>query len=455
MRVALIGSLLCLLAFGALADNPTLPMSRGAGAGITSASGDGRYLRLDASNDPLTGQLALNAAGSIASPALVIPSALSTGPYLVSATPATWGWSFGGVEAARMRGTDWASVTTGSWHLNTANGVAATPTFSFAGDTDGGLFRPSADNVSIAAGGAEIARFNATGISDQATTGSYQIQRGAGSATVPTYSFAGNATLGMYRSAANTIMFTVNGANELSLNATVLGPAAAGGLSLGTTGAPFSTANLQGGTAAAPALTVGATNTGVFGGASTLSLSVAGVEQAFVGSTGTLFLPASGGGMFTSTLAADGNQNYIGIGQVFAEFGNGAATSASFGMRSGVVEAAPVDGVRYYEATVSCTGSACTTSGTRVFAVVSDDANGSTTEGSMVNTTALNLGAISGHVGVTPTNLPGCTSALRGQMRYKEDTDTAGTAPALCFCSRDNAALTYSWKLISGAGTCP
>lgn len=66
----------------------------------------------------------------------------------------------------------------------------------------------------------------------------------------------------------------------------------------------------------------------------------------------------------------------------------------------------------------------------------------------------LNFAATGTYVASSPTAFPTCNSANRGMFGYREDTDTTANNPALCLCSRDTGALTYSWKVLSGTGAC-
>lgn len=63
-------------------------------------------------------------------------------------------------------------------------------------------------------------------------------------------------------------------------------------------------------------------------------------------------------------------------------------------------------------------------------------------------------GGVSPYVGTAPSSLPTCDSTRRGMLGYREDTDTTANNPAVCMCTRDTGALTYSWKVLSGTGTC-
>ncbi len=74
-----------------------------------------------------------------------------------------------------------------------------------------------------------------------------------------------------------------------------------------------------------------------------------------------------------------------------------------------------------------------------------DDATGSGVYGVLGAFSVIDLGHYSGHVSTSPTFFPTCTSDLRGQVRYYEDTDSSAEPSMLCACMRDLGALTYAW----------
>jgi len=66
----------------------------------------------------------------------------------------------GGVERF---GVDKAGVASFGGAVRSAGGSAASPAFSFSGDTNTGIFSPAADTLAFATGGAEVMRFTSSG----------------------------------------------------------------------------------------------------------------------------------------------------------------------------------------------------------------------------------------------------------------------------------------------------
>jgi hypothetical protein len=92
-------------------------------------------------------------------------------------------------------------------------GAEASPSFSFTGDTDTGIWSNTANEVNIATGGTNRISINSTAISS-----SEPFQGPSGSVGAPTYSFSANDATGMYYPGSNTIMFSSNAADQLSIN---------------------------------------------------------------------------------------------------------------------------------------------------------------------------------------------------------------------------------------------
>lgn len=375
-RVSLALSLLCLVLFAGLADAqqvPALPFSPTSGGGGASASSlSGTFLRLDASNDPLTSQLSINQP----TPDLITPTITTPANTNLVIAPGSGGRGISINSSTSTTLTDGVTISGTAAALSGATSILLNTSVSSA--TDRFPLR-----VTSAAGNA----FRVAGNGDALVLGGV-FAKASSAAGSPAYGFTG-------------------------------------------------------------------TTTGLRGGANTLSFDVAGTEQAFIGSTGVMTFPnASNGIQLTGNDGGQVSMTGSTLQALTLEGGGAAPTAATVGLRSGVIVASPVDGHAYVETMASCAGQACNT-GTRTGAILTDDANGSSTEGIKVVATAINLGSISGHRNTVPQALPTCTAALSGDLRYKEDTDTAATAPALCLCSRDNAAIAYSWKVINGAGTCP
>lgn len=96
------------------------------------------------------------------------------------------------------------STTQPSLH---ANGTAAAPSYSFTSDPDSGLYRPAEDQVGVAVNGAEVLQVQSSGV---VVTGSAQV--GAGSAAAPSLTFSGDNDSGLYSAGADQIGIAINGA---------------------------------------------------------------------------------------------------------------------------------------------------------------------------------------------------------------------------------------------------
>lgn len=97
-----------------------------------------------------------------------------------------------------------------------ANGSVGLPMYSFASDTNTGMYRIAADNVGISVGGTKILDIAAGGL-----TSLYLVQP-AGTALLPTYTFSGDLNSGMYSIGADNIGVAIAGAKVLDISATGL-----------------------------------------------------------------------------------------------------------------------------------------------------------------------------------------------------------------------------------------
>jgi hypothetical protein len=149
-----------------------------------------------------------------------------------------------------------------------AAGSAGSPSLTFTGDTNTGIYSPGADQVSVATGGTERLRIDAAG----------QIEaNGLGSAAAPAYSWIGDLNTGIYSPGADQVAISTNGSQRLLIDST--GQIEAAGL----------------GSASAPAWSyVGDPNTGIFSPtADTLAITTGGSERLRVDSSGRLGLGIS------------------------------------------------------------------------------------------------------------------------------------------------------------------
>jgi len=100
-------------------------------------------------------------AGAVATPSMSFSSDSDTGFY--SSGTDQVGISNNGVNTFNFTTTALTSPTTGGATLTTANGTAAAPTFSFAGDEDTGWYRAADNELAAATGGSERIRIDDSG----------------------------------------------------------------------------------------------------------------------------------------------------------------------------------------------------------------------------------------------------------------------------------------------------
>lgn len=93
-----------------------------------------------------------------------------------------------------------------------AGSSASAPPYSFAGDPDTGVFRPTTNVVAVASGGSESFRF---------TSGALQ-SASIGSASAPVYSFRGDTDTGFYSPGANIMNLTTGGTVRANFSSTGL-----------------------------------------------------------------------------------------------------------------------------------------------------------------------------------------------------------------------------------------
>ncbi len=106
-------------------------------------------------------------------------------------------------------------------------GTVGAPGLSFSTDTDTGFFSSGANQVAVAAGGAQLFAFDVNGFFSP-TTGGGSVASGAGTEALPTFAFAGDLDTGWFRPAANTLAASTGGSERLRVTN-------GGNLGIGTT----------------------------------------------------------------------------------------------------------------------------------------------------------------------------------------------------------------------------
>ncbi len=114
-----------------------------------------------------------------------------------------------------------------------ADGTAGAPAMSFASDTNTGIYRIASDTVAVTAGGtAQVA------VSTSAVTAIIPVLEADGSNAAPAYSFSNDTDCGMYRSSTNTLGFSANGIESLTITGTYIAPATQILAASGSVGSP-------------------------------------------------------------------------------------------------------------------------------------------------------------------------------------------------------------------------
>ncbi len=96
-------------------------------------------------------------------------------------------------------------------------GTVAAPSLSFSGDTDTGLYSNGANTIGVSAGNSNIFNFSSAGLVSP-TTGGGSVSTANGTAAAPTFSFAGDADTGWYRAAADTLAASTAGAERIRID---------------------------------------------------------------------------------------------------------------------------------------------------------------------------------------------------------------------------------------------
>lgn len=240
---------LCMPADGVLAPKHKFYESAGTSGDILSLVAPALAADITVTLPALAGTLAtVPAAGVVSSSGSVLTSGgTDTGDALVntgqgSATTPTWSFvgdtdtgiyrSADGVinvstnDAVRVtidsNGDTDFTATTGNAHIDSTPTSATTPTYSFVGDTNLGLYRITTDMLGVATNGAEAGRIDTNGDWEfgSQTAGNAHLDSTPGSATTPTYAFNSDIDTGMYRSTTNVLNFSTNATLRLTIGAT-------------------------------------------------------------------------------------------------------------------------------------------------------------------------------------------------------------------------------------------
>ncbi len=96
-------------------------------------------------------------------------------------------------------------------------GTSSTPSISFSGDPDTGFYSQAANTIGVSAGGANIFNISSLGLVSP-TTGGASVATANGTSSTPTYSFAGDTGTGWYRPAASTMGASTGGLERMRID---------------------------------------------------------------------------------------------------------------------------------------------------------------------------------------------------------------------------------------------
>jgi hypothetical protein len=194
------------------ATDPTITFTDDANTGIYSPGADQvsvttggvERIRFDS-----TGQLEAVSLGTAAAPTFSFTGDPNTGVYSPGADQLAI------TTGGTVRLTTSTTGITSALALNAPLGTAAAPTYSFTGDLNTGIYSPGADQVGIATNG--VVRFTT---STTAFTGTLPWQGQNGSAATPAFSFSGDTNTGIYSTGtADQIAIGTNGTERLLIGA--------------------------------------------------------------------------------------------------------------------------------------------------------------------------------------------------------------------------------------------
>lgn len=188
-------------------------------SGVTSSIQTQLGDRLLLAGGTMTGAIALSA-GTVLLPSLTFSGDLNTGMYAIAAD--TIGWTAGGVQQLSLDGS-YLSVT---GRIRIQDGTVSSPSIQFTSDTDTGFYWNSDNIFRIAAGGSGICQFYYS--SATAYDKGIDILSGArilntdGAVATPSYSFGNDSDTGIYRPSANVLSLAAGGIQVSSISTTGL-----------------------------------------------------------------------------------------------------------------------------------------------------------------------------------------------------------------------------------------
>ncbi len=103
-------------------------------------------------------------------------------------------------------------------YVRGGSGSAAAPVYSFSGDTNTGIYRPTVDQIGFATGAANRMTINNAGVTIPAFATALKTPNGT--SALPAYAFTGDTNTGMYRLTTDQIGFATAGTNRMTIGST-------------------------------------------------------------------------------------------------------------------------------------------------------------------------------------------------------------------------------------------
>ncbi|MBY0316564.1 MAG: hypothetical protein K2Q26_13655, partial [Bdellovibrionales bacterium] len=177
--------------------------------------------KLAKSGDTMTGPLTLNAqnevrfADSDSSNYVALRSPATVASNITWTLPNVDGLNGTVLTTNGSGGLSWSAASQAT-SVNANTGTAAAPSISFTTEADTGFYNSNSNAIGVASGGSQTFEFNTVGLQSPTTRGPL-ITTAAGSATNPTYSFAGDPNTGWYSPSADVLAATTNGSDRMTI----------------------------------------------------------------------------------------------------------------------------------------------------------------------------------------------------------------------------------------------
>jgi len=155
--------------------------------------------------------------GTVTTPSYTFTGDTNTGIYSTGADNLSV--TTGGVQQLAVT-TNSVSVTGAAGVLKVPDGTVSLPSYSFTSDPDTGFYISAANTIGIACGGIEQVTISTSAVTFNVTVSYTGISVDAGAVTTPSYTFNGDTNTGIYSSGADVVDITNGGVNSLRINGT-------------------------------------------------------------------------------------------------------------------------------------------------------------------------------------------------------------------------------------------